>query len=149
MDLHRAGSRHLGFTSLVAGILAGSTSNPLTVNGLSAHSTDSGLFKVLFLKAVRTRGKFFRLAWTPTRPRLARQPRRRTRGQRAPPHGCPRRPSRVHGRARGTDGSGSCVDETQLAHVSAGFRKSSYRQKSDAGNKSQARVAGPARPPSI
>lgn len=61
MDLHRAGSSHLGFTSLVAGILAGSASNPLTVNGLSAHSTDSGLFKVLFLKVVRTRGKFSRL----------------------------------------------------------------------------------------
>lgn len=62
MDLHRAGSRHLGFTSLVAGILAGSASNPLTVDGLSAHSTDSGLFKVLFLKVVLwTRGKFSRL----------------------------------------------------------------------------------------
>lgn len=61
MDLHRAGSHHLGFTSLVVGILAGSASNPLTVNGLSAHSTDSGLFKVLFLKVVRTRGNFSRL----------------------------------------------------------------------------------------
>lgn len=59
MDLHRAGNRHLGFTFLVAGIFASSASNPLTVNGLSAHSTDSGLFKVLFLKTVRTRGKSF------------------------------------------------------------------------------------------
>lgn len=52
MDLCRTGSHHLGFTFLVAGILAGSASDPLTVNGLSAHSTDSVLFKVLLLKAV-------------------------------------------------------------------------------------------------
>lgn len=148
MDLRRARSRHLGFTFLVAGILAGSASNPLTVNGLSAHSTHSGLFKVLFLKAVRTRGKFFRLAWTPTHPGLARQPRGRDGGQRAPPHGCPPR-SVVYGRAWGTDRSGFCVGEARIARVSTGLCKSSCRQKSDAGNKSQARVAGPARPPSI
>lgn len=61
MDLCRTGSHHLGFTFLVAGILAGSASDPLTVNGLSAHSTDSVLFKVLLLKAVRTCGELFRL----------------------------------------------------------------------------------------
>lgn len=86
----------------------------------------------------------------PTRPGLPRQPRGRARGQRAPPHGYLCDPPPFHGRSRGgTDGSESCVGQARVACVSGGLCKSSSRQKSDAGNKSQARVAGPARPPSI
>lgn len=55
----------------------------------------------------------------------------------------------VHGRARGTDGSGSCVGRAEGRVRLSRLCQSSCRQKSDAGNKSQARVARPARPSSI